>query len=144
MSQISFTCPYCKQTFVVPAQVVGQQSNCSNCKNPVVIVANSNPATPQQSPYIAPSVSTQSQSPLQVDPNTEHTTIELTAKKYKKIMLIAVSLLIIGGLFFIAAAALSNNSESAASGVAILGGFPFVVGIGLYFYARVGAWWNHG
>jgi|TARA_B110000263_G_scaffold244669_1_gene253030 uncharacterized membrane protein len=110
----------------------------------VVIVANSNPATPQQSPYIAPSVSTQSQSPLQVDPNTEHTTIELTAKKYKKIMLIGVSLLIIGGLILIAAAALSNNSESAAIGVAILGGFPFVVGIGLYFYARVGAWWNHG
>jgi len=144
VSQISFTCPYCKQTFVVPTQVVGQQSNCSNCKNPVVIVANSNPTTPQQSPYIAPSVSTQSQSPLQVDTNTEHTTIELTAKKYKKIMLIAVLLVITGGLFFIAAAALSNVSKSAGIGVASLGGFPFVVGIILYLYARIGAWWNHG
>ncbi|MBT6847633.1 MAG: hypothetical protein HOA14_09490 [Planctomycetaceae bacterium] len=144
MSQISFTCPYCKQTFVFPAEIAGQQSNCSNCNNPVVIVANSDLTAPQQSPYIAPSAGPQSQSPIQVDPNTEHTTIELTAKKYKKIMLIGFPLIILGILFFIAAAALSNTSESAATGVTILGGFLFVVGIGFYFYARVGAWWNHG
>jgi|TARA_B110000116_G_scaffold263707_1_gene270568 hypothetical protein len=51
---------------------------------------------------------------------TPHTTIELTAKKYKKITLIAVLLIFTGLLIVTLSSAVAQISKSAAIVVAIL------------------------
>lgn len=58
-------------------------------------------------------------------------TIELTSKKWKKLNLIS-ALIAIGGLIFLIA------SKASIFALVIL------IGIGLFVYSRIMAWWEHG
>ncbi|HJV75378.1 MAG TPA: zinc-ribbon domain-containing protein [Noviherbaspirillum sp.] len=58
-------------------------------------------------------------------------TTQATAKRYKGLQLIG------GGLF--ATGIVVIMAKEPVAGVVLS-----VVGLGVYFYARIGAWWNHG
>lgn len=57
--------------------------------------------------------------------------IELTSKKWKGLKVWSLVIM------FIVAPILYGNNIS-------LCGVAFFIGIVMYFYSRIGAWWNHG
>jgi hypothetical protein len=74
-------------------------------------------------------------------------TIEKTGKTWKLLMLIGILAMFAscGGFFTSAAISDTNGSGSGgiASAIALLSLLGFLVGAGVYFYGRFGAWWYH-
>lgn len=64
--------------------------------------------------------------------------IEQTSKRYKKQMLVGVTVSVFGTLIFVIGVGISSTQ-------AILSGFlTIIIGIFIFIHARYKAWWHHG
>ena len=70
--------------------------------------------------------------------------IEQTGKRWKGLKLLSVAMFIMGFLVVSASSSAAKESGSAPGGGAALGSLMVLGSIGMYVYARFGAWWHHG
>lgn len=71
------------------------------------------------------------------------TVIEQTAKKWKGLRVLGIFLFFMG--FFAAASAGQHYKEHTDPGaIGVLSPLMILSGLGIYLYARFGAWWHHG
>ena len=73
----------------------------------------------------------------QVDP-VEVQTIEKTSKRWKKMQLIGVGLCVLGIAAFVTSSSLEESSAPE------VGSLMLVIGIIVFIYGRIAAWWHHG
>ena len=109
-------CPNCNNIHTVPDEYKGKQVICPGCGLQTT-------AMPVQ---VQPK-----KKPVHVNTHPKVQTIERTGKKYKAAMLVGGLVTILGVVGIT-----SGGSEH---------GMPMVViGLAVYFVAKVGAWWAHG
>jgi rRNA maturation protein Nop10 len=70
------------------------------------------------------------------------TTGERTGKKWKAIMLWGCFLTLVGPLLGMMCAAITVDDDSELATVMLL--LPFLFGVAVHLYGRLGAWWYHG